>query len=99
MTATFFISLAMTLVPAQDAKTPRPPHPLAPSLPLLTDKEYADIDAIIERFIQYDIGKLKGAEGRKALADFLALGPEAVFSLIDGFNRAANLEHSCPAVL
>jgi hypothetical protein len=93
------LTLALTLVPAQDSKTPRPPHPLAPSIPLLTDKEYAEIDAIIERFIQYDIGKLKGPEGRKALADFLALGPEAVFPLIDGFNRAANMEHSCPAVL
>jgi hypothetical protein len=99
MTSTIFFSLAMTLVPAQDGKTSRPPHPLAPSIPLLTDKEYAEIDAVIERFIQYDIGKLKGAEGRKALSDFLALGSEAVFPLIDGFNRAANLEHSCPAVL
>jgi len=93
------LALALTLVPAQDAKTPRPPHPLAPSVPLLTDKEYAEIDGIIERFIQYDIGKTKGTEGRKALTDFLALGPEAVFPLIEGFNRAANLEHSCPAVL
>ncbi|HMF17216.1 MAG TPA: hypothetical protein VKE98_08420 [Gemmataceae bacterium] len=95
---TSILSLALTLVPAQE-KTPRPPHPLAPSIPLLSDKEYAEIDAIIERFIQYDVGKLKGADGRKALADFLALGHEAVFPLIDGFNRAANMEHSCPAVL
>ena len=74
-------------------------HPLAPSLPRLTKDEYAKIDDTIERFIQYDIGKLKGAAGKKALDDFNRLGPEAVFNLIDGFNRAANMESSCPAVI
>ena len=52
-----------------------------------------------ERFIQYDIGKLKGAEGKKALDDFTRLGPEATFNLIEGLNRAANMDSSCPAVL
>jgi len=68
-------------------------------LPLLTDKEEAKIEQIISRFIDYDTGKLRGADGAKALNDFKALGPEAIPSLIDGLNRAANLEHSCPAVI
>jgi hypothetical protein len=78
---------------------PREPHPLAPSLPTLTEKEENEILKIVDRFIEYDTGKLKGAEGQKALADFKALGPEAVFCLIEGLNKAANMEDSCPAVL
>lgn len=74
-------------------------HPLAPSLPLLTKDEYKKIDTIIDRFIAYDTGKLKGAEGKKALDDFNKLGPESIFNLIDGLNRAANMEDSCPAVI
>jgi len=100
-----FLAAALTALPAQGAQglkyrgTERKPSQLAPSLPQLTDKEYAEIDEIIERFIQYDIGKLKGVAGRKALDDFKALGPEAIPPLIEGLNRAATLEHSCPAVL
>jgi hypothetical protein len=77
----------------------REPHPLAPSLPKLTPQEEDEFTKIIDRFIEYDIGKLKGAPGQKALADFKALGPEAAFCLLDGLNRAANMEGSCPAVL
>jgi hypothetical protein len=77
----------------------REPHPLAPSLPLLTKDEYDKIDAIVERFIQADIGKLKGVAAKRALDDFKHLGPESIFNLIDGLNRAANMESSCPAVI
>jgi hypothetical protein len=97
-----FVALFLALVPATDLSykgTPRQPNPLAPSLPTLTDAEYEEIDGIIDRFIQYDTGKLKGDDGKKALRDFMDLGPEATLSLIDGFNRAANLQHSCPAVI
>jgi hypothetical protein len=74
-------------------------HPLAPSLPLLTKDEYEKIDAAIERFIQADTGKLKGDAAKKAVSDFKRLGPESIFNLIDGLNRAANMESSCPAVI
>jgi hypothetical protein len=80
-------------------KDERPRHPLAPSLPLLTEKEMAHYEAIIDRFIQYDIGKLPKPEGKKALDDFNRLPSESIFALVDGFNRAANFEHSCPAVI
>src|SRR5207245_5092882 len=53
----------------------------------------------IKRFIQVDIGRLKGAEAQKALADFKRLGPEASFALIRGLNRAALIEGSCPALV
>ena len=68
--------LLLVQPPAGDLKQ-RERHPLAPSLPLLTDKEYAAIDRIIDRFIAADVGKLKGAEAAKAVKDFQALGPEA----------------------
>lgn len=74
-------------------------HPLAPSIPLLTREQEKRIDGIIDRFILFDIGKLKGPEGRQAYYDFQRLGPEAIFQLIEAFNRTAELEHSCPVVL
>src|SRR5438034_7657763 len=95
------LAISAILVVAQvgpDLKD-RKPHPFAPSLPLLTKEEYAKIDTIIDRFIDYDTGKLKGEAGKKALKDFNDLGPEAIFSLIEGLNRAANMEGSCPAVI
>jgi HEAT repeat protein len=98
MNTLFCLSTLFIFASGQDYGD-RERHPLAPSLPRLTKDEEKKIDAIIERFIQYDIGKLNGAEGKKALEDFNRLGPEAIFSLIDGLNRAANMESSCPAVI
>jgi hypothetical protein len=76
----------------------RKPNPFAPSLPQLTDEEEEKIDRIIDRFIRFDTGRLSGAEGKKALADFNKLGPETIFGLIRGLNKAAKLEASCPAL-
>ncbi len=95
------ITLALWL-PAQPRPAdtpPRKPHPLAPSIPELSEKEEQQLDAIIDRFIDYDTGKLKGAEGLKALREFETLGPEAIPALIRGLNRAAAIEHSCPALV
>jgi hypothetical protein len=74
-------------------------HPLAPSLPVLTAGEEKQIQRVIDRFIQYEMGKLGGADGKKALADLRALGPEAIPGMVHGLNRAANLGGSCPAVV
>ncbi len=90
--------LLLVQAPASDLKQ-RERHPLAPSLPLLTAKEYEAIDRVIDRLIAADTGKLKGAQAAQALKDFAALGPEAIPSLIEGLNHAANLQDSCPAVL
>jgi hypothetical protein len=76
----------------------REANPLAPSLPLLTNKEEEKIDDVIDRFIQYDMGQLRGEEGKKALKEFRELGPEAIPGMIRGLNRAAKIESSCPAV-
>lgn len=82
----------------QEAKVHKP-HPLAPSIPLLSDEEYAKIEKIIDRFIDFDSGLLPGNDGKKILADFEALGPEALPPLLEGLNKAANLQASCPAVI
>jgi hypothetical protein len=99
MHAALLILTLVTVAPGGGKYADRERHPLAPSLPLLTDKEYEAIEAVIDRFIEYDIGTFKGARAAKALADFKALGPEAIPVLLDGLNKAANLEGSCPAVL
>jgi hypothetical protein len=93
------LALALLLIGAavRGDDAPRKPNPFAPSLPLLTDEEEAKLDEIIDRFIQWDTGKLKGADGKKALQDFQKLGPEAIFALIRGLNRAAGIEATCPA--
>jgi hypothetical protein len=94
-----FLAIMLTLSAGQSNTEPRSRHPLAPSLPELTAKEEAKYQDILERFIQFDTGKLTGAAGKKALEQFNQLPPEAIFILIDGFNRTANMEASCPCVL
>jgi hypothetical protein len=87
-------------LPGQAADPPaRKPNPLVPSLPLLTREEEDRIDDIINRFILFDIGQLPGAEGQKAKEEFDKLGPEALFGLVRGFNKALEIEGSCPAVV
>ena len=103
MTPTFLtVVLAAFLsgdpTPTADA-APRKPNPLAPSLPLLTSDEEDQLDKIIDRFMLFDTGELKGDEGKKALGDFEKLGPEAIPALIRGINRAAVMEKSCPTLV
>jgi hypothetical protein len=62
------------------------------------DTREAKFDRIIDRFIEYDTGRLPGPQGKQALDDFTGLGSEAATALIRGLNRAAKIEHSCPAV-
>ena len=100
------LSLALSLAAGADPEkkpdtptTPPKPHPLAPSLRATTDDDEDKFDKIIDRFIQYDTGQLKGPEAKKALEDFMRLPPEAVFALIRGLNRAAAIDHSCPALV
>jgi hypothetical protein len=91
------LTLALSLLLAADTDGPRRPNPIAPSLPLLTPEEEQKLDDIIDKFIQFDTGRLKGADGKKALEDFQKLGPEALPALIRGVNRAAGIEATCPA--
>jgi hypothetical protein len=94
------LSLALvTVLGAGLSDSPRKPNPFAPSLPQLSDDEEDKLDQIIDRFILQDTGHLLGEEGKRARQDFDKLGPEAIPALIRGINRAAKIEHSCPAVV
>lgn len=72
---------------------------IAPSLPELTDAEEARLDEIIDRFMQFDTGKLGGAAGSRALEAFQKLGNEAIPALLRGLRKSAELEHSCPVTV
>ncbi len=58
--------------------------------------ERATHDRVVDRFILYDIGELRGEEGQQARRDFERLGPRAIPSLVYGLNQAANLRANCP---
>jgi hypothetical protein len=90
--------LFMPADPPDKSDSPRKPNPFAPSLRLLSEEEEKDLDRVIDRFILADVGRLRGAEAKQALTDFQKLGPDAIPALIRGVNRAAAIEHSCPAV-
>ncbi len=93
------VTACLTADEPMDTTPMRKPHPLAPSLPQLTADEEDKIDDVVNHFIQYDIGQLRGEEGRKTKKEFDALQPEAIPALIRGLNRAAKLEFSCPATV
>jgi len=88
-------------VQASPPVQPSPPvhHPPPSVLPCGPDEDSPErqhMDDIVDRFIQYDIGKLKGEAGKKADMEFQRLGPEAVPSLVHGLNKAAGYHQSCP---
>lgn len=102
MTASLLMVTAGLLLagePPAPTETPRQPNPFAPSLPQLTEDEENRLDQAIDRFIDYESGKVRGPDAKKVLSDFHKLGPEAIPALIRGLNRAAKIEHSCPAVI
>src|SRR5262245_2733100 len=101
MTGTLFALTAVVLLAGDSStdKSPRPPHPFAPSLPRLTDDEEERLDEIIYRFMDHDVGKLRGQEGLKARQNFERLGPEAIPALLRGIHRAAAVNDSCPVVV
>jgi hypothetical protein len=97
---TVALAAFLTADPATtDDPAPRKPNPLAPSLPLLTSDEEDHLDKVIDRFMLFDTGQLKGEEGKQALDDFKKLGPESIPALIRGINRAAVMENSCPTLV
>jgi hypothetical protein len=100
MTATVLALLLAGALPG-DSKPDRErkQSAIAPSLHELTDEEEEALDQIVNRFIDADIGKLRGDEVKKAKKEFEKLDLDAVPALIRGLNRAAKIEGSCPAVL
>src|SRR5437879_13169958 len=95
---TLTLALVYPADPPKDLETPRKPNPLAPSLRELTEEEEKALDEVIDRFIQYDSGQLKAADGKKTVRHFQSLGPDAIPALIRGLSRAAETDHRCAAV-
>ena len=87
------VSLVFATLSMAD-ETSRKPSPLAPSLRSLTPEEEKEFDGVIDRFIQFDTGRLKGQKGKQAVSDFKQLGPDAIPALIRGLNRAASIDYS-----
>jgi hypothetical protein len=56
----------------------------------------AQLDDIVDRFIEFDIGRLRGEAGQKAQREFRDLGIEAIPALVRGLNKAASYQQSCP---
>lgn len=81
-----------TQVGRRDARRAWSPAGVGPSLNGPTDET-------VERFIQYDLGRLPGMAGARARHDFHQLGPDAIPALVRGLNRAAALRASCPVAV
>lgn len=68
---------------------------LRPVTEIIDPKQQA-YDKIVDDFIAYDIGRLHGSSGQRALNRFQALGSDAVPALVRGLNKAAGIHASCP---
>ena len=63
-------------------------------------QERDEYDQIVDDFIQYDVGKLRGEAGRIANARFQALkDPRAIPALVRGANKASRVPASCPIIV
>lgn len=56
-------------------------------------------DKMVDGFIAYDIGELRGAEGLRAREEFERLGSESVGALVRGLNESAQIGNSCPIMV
>lgn len=71
--------------------------PLRPDCCVAAEPESDDYDAIVEAFIQYDIGRCRGKPGQIANRRFQSISTdEAIAALVRGVNRSARLRQSCP---
>jgi hypothetical protein len=93
-----YLTLVAVLLGAGD-DAPRKESAIAPSLPALTKEEEAKIEAVVDRLILADTGRLRGDDARKAIKEFDKLGPEAIPALIRGLQQSAKMSQSCPVVL
>lgn len=64
--------------------------------PVPAEPRQQELDEVVDRFIQYDIGRLTGTDGIIARRDFEALGPDSIPALVRGLNRSASIHASCP---
>ena len=67
---------------------------------LETPQQRARYDKIVNEFIQYDVGQLRGKKGRAANARFQSLkNPNAIPALVRGAINASRIRASCPIIM
>ena len=69
---------------------------LSPEVPVPPDPRRHKYDKIVDDFIAFDIGQLRGAAGKAAMRRFSQLGSDAIPALVRGLNKAASIHASCP---
>jgi hypothetical protein len=69
---------------------------LRPMSEPVLDPQQRALDQVVDDFIAYDVGQLRGAAGLQARERFAELGPESIPALVRGLNRAAGIHASCP---
>lgn len=63
-------------------------------------QQRARYDKIVNEFIQYDVGQLRGEQGRAANARFQSLkNPNAIPALVRGAISASRIRASCPIIM
>jgi hypothetical protein len=56
-------------------------------------------DAIVNQFIEYDLGHLHGEEAARALREFQSLRPDSIPAVVRGLNRSARIAGTCPVMV
>ena len=62
----------------------------------MLNAEQLRYDKVVDDFIQYDIGKLRGKAGQAARKRFMSLGADSIPALVRGLNKSAGIHASCP---
>lgn len=88
------VSRAARIPPPAQAETA-----LQPPLPPLPAEEERRLDDVVNRFIEFDVGRLRGEAGVQARRDFDQLGPESIPALVRGLNNSAKIYASCPVMV
>jgi len=62
----------------------------------VVDPRQKQLDKIVDDFIAYDIGQIRGSAGQRAFNRFMALGKDSIPALVRGLNKSASIHASCP---
>lgn len=63
------------------------------------DPQQMIYDRVVDGFIAYDVGQLRGQAGQRARREFMQLGPDAVPAIVRGLNKSAQIHASCPVAV
>lgn len=87
---------AMRTAAAAPAAVAYVPNQVEALTPPPVDPRQQRYDQIVDDFIEYDVGRLRGAAGQKARRRFSELSSDALPALVRGLNKSANIHATCP---